>query len=303
MAIVEIERVTKSYGDLIAVNDVSLSIEQGEVFSLVGPNGAGKTTLIEMIEGLRTPDSGSIKALGLDPTREGTELRERIGVLLQTTSIQPDIKVKEALKLFASFYNHTSNTEELLTMLSLEDYAGRRFNKLSGGLKQRTAIALALVNDPEILFLDELTTGLDPQARRNMWELVERIRGEGKTIFLTTHYMEEAEKLCDRVGIIDYGKIIALDTPRNLINNLGAESKVIFSAEDMDAAQFEGIEAVSRVEKVEYGFILYTKDENATIQGLIRMADAQGFRVSNMRTESPNLDDVFLTLTGREMRE
>jgi ABC-2 type transport system ATP-binding protein len=256
-----------------------------------------------MIEGLRTPDSGSIKALGLEPTKQGAELREKIGVLLQTTSIQPDIKVKEALKLFASFYNHTSNTEELLTMLSLEDYAGSRFNKLSGGLKQRVAIALALVNDPEILFLDELTTGLDPQARRNMWELIERIRGEGKTIFLTTHYMEEAEKLCDRVGIIDYGKIIALDTPRNLIHNLGAESKVIFSAEDIDAAKFEGLKSVSQVEKVEDGFVLYTKDENATIQELVRMADAQGFRVSNMRTESPNLDDVFLTLTGREMRE
>lgn len=303
MAIVAIERVTKSYGDLIAVNDVSLSIDKGEVFGLVGPNGAGKTTLIEMIEGLRTPDSGSIKALGLEPTKQGAELRERIGVLLQTTSIQPDIKVKEALKLFASFYDHTSDTKELLTMLSLEDYAGSRFNKLSGGLKQRVAIALALVNDPEMLFLDELTTGLDPQARRNMWELIERIRGEGKTIFLTTHYMEEAEKLCDRVGIIDYGKIIALDTPRNLITSLGAESKVIFSAEDMDAARFEGLKAVSQVEKVEDGFVLYTKDENATIQELVRMADAQGFRVSNLRTESPNLDDVFLTLTGREMRE
>lgn len=303
MAIVEIERVTKSYGDLIAVNDVSLNIEKGEVFGLVGPNGAGKTTLIEMIEGLRTPDSGSIKAFDLDPTKQGAELRERIGVLLQTTSIQPDIKVKEALKLFASFYNHTSKTEELLTMLSLKDYAGSRFNKLSGGLKQRVAIALALVNDPEMLFLDELTTGLDPQARRNMWELIERIRSEGKTIFLTTHYMEEAEKLCDRVGIIDYGKIIALDTPRNLITSLAAESKVIFSAEDMGTARFEGLKAVSRVERVEDGFILYTKDENATIQELVRTADAQGFRVSNMRTESPNLDDVFLTLTGREIRE
>lgn len=303
MAIVEIERVTKSYGDLIAVNDVSLDIDKGEIFGLVGPNGAGKTTLIEMIEGLRTPDSGSIKALSLDPAKQGDELRERIGVLLQTTSIQPDIKVKEALKLFASFYKHTSSTEELMNVLFLEDYANSRFKKLSGGLKQRVAIALALVNDPEILFLDELTTGLDPQARRNMWDLMERIRGQGKTVFLTTHYMEEAEKLCDRVGIIDYGKIIALDTPRKLIDNLGAESKVIFSAEDMDATKLEAIEAVSRVEKVEDGFVLYTKDENATLQGLVRTADAQGFRVSSMRTESPNLDDVFLTLTGREMKE
>lgn len=305
-SIVECEHVTKSYGSLIAVNDVSFNVEEGEIFGLVGPNGAGKTTLIEMIEGLRTPDSGSIKALGLDPTKQGDELKEKIGVLLQATSIQPDIKVREALKLFASFYQHTlNNTEELLHTLSLEDKADSRFKKLSGGLKQRTAIALALVNDPEILFLDELTTGLDPQARRNMWDFVEKTRAEGKTIFLTTHYMEEAEKLCDRVGIIDYGKIIALDTPRNLVSNLGTESKVTFNIEDkdIDASKFEGIKAVSRVEKGKDGFILYTKDENITLQELVRMADAQKFRLSNLHTESPNLDDVFLTLTGREMRE
>ncbi len=303
---VECEHLTKSYGDLIAVNDVSFSVEEGEIFGLVGPNGAGKTTLIEMIEGLRTPDDGLIKALGLDPTKQGDELKEKIGVLLQTTSIQPDIKVKEALKLFASFYQRSvTNPEELLRTLSLEDKADSRFKKLSGGLKQRVAIALALVNDPEILFLDELTTGLDPQARRNMWDLVETLRTQGKTIFLTTHYMEEAEKLCDRVGIIDYGKIIALDTPKNLINNLSAESKVTFNVEDkdIDVSKFETIEAVSQVEKGEDGFILYTKDENVTLQELVRLADKQKFRLSNLRTESPSLDDVFLTVTGREMRE
>jgi ABC-2 type transport system ATP-binding protein len=259
-----------------------------------------------MIEGLRTPDSGTIKALGLNPTKQGDELKEKIGVLLQATSIQPDIKVKEALILFASFYQHPlDNPEELLHILSLEDKANSRFRKLSGGLKQRAAIALALVNDPQILFLDELTTGLDPQARRNMWDLVENIRTQGKTVFLTTHYMEEAEKLCDRVGIIDYGKIIALDTPRNLVDNLSAESKVTFNidAKDIDAAKFEALGAVSRVERSEDGFILYTRDENASLQELVRMADAQKFRISSLRTESPNLDDVFLTLTGREMRE
>ena len=300
------EHVTKRYGSLIAVNDVTFSVKEGEIFGLVGPNGAGKTTLIEMIEGLRTPDGGSIRALGLDPNKQGGELREKIGVLLQATSIQPDIKVKEALKLFASFYEHTvSDTAELLHTLSLEDKANSRFRKLSGGLKQRTAIALALVNDPTILFLDELTTGLDPQARRNMWDFVDKVRKEGKTVFLTTHYMEEAEKLCDRVAIIDYGKIIALDTPRGLIEQLGAESKVIFKIEDsdMDAAKFESIKSVSRAEKSPDGFTLYTRDENATLQGLVRLADKQGFRLTSIRTESPNLDDVFLTLTGREIRE
>ena len=300
------EHVIKRYGSLIAVNDVSFSVKEGEIFGLVGPNGAGKTTLIEMIEGLRTPDGGSIKALGFDPDKQGDELREKIGVLLQTTSIQPDIKVKEALRLFASFYEHiVGDTAELLHTLSLKDKADSRFKKLSGGLKQRTAIALALVNDPTILFLDELTTGLDPQARRKMWEFVDKVRREGKTVFLTTHYMEEAEKLCDRVAIIDYGKIIALDTPRGLIEQLGAESKIIFSLEDstMDTARFESIKSVSRAEESVEGFTLYTKDENAALQGLVRMADKQGFRLTSIRTESPNLDDVFLTLTGREMRE
>jgi ABC-2 type transport system ATP-binding protein len=305
-AIVECEHLTKSYGDLIAVNDVSLNIGEKEIFGLVGPNGAGKTTLIEMIEGLRTPDSGSVQALGLDPNKQSNELREKIGVLLQATSIQPDIKVNEALKLFASFYEHPlANTEELLRIFSLEDKANSRFKKLSGGLKQRVAIALALVNNPEILFLDELTTGLDPQARRNMWDLVESVRKEGKTIFLTTHYMEEAETLCDRIGIIDYGKIIALDTPRKLIDSLGAESKITFDidAKDIASEKFGVLGAISRVEANEDGFVLYTKDENVTLQELVRMADTQRFRIRNLHTQSPNLDDVFLTLTGREMRE
>jgi len=304
--IVECEHVTKRYEDIVAVNDVSLSIEEREIFGLVGPNGAGKTTLIEMIESLRTPDSGSISVLGLDPAKEADELQEKIGVQLQATSIQPNIKVKEAVKLFASLYQQPlSHPEELLETLSLEDKADSRFRKLSGGQKQRVAIALALVNNPVVLFFDELTTGLDPQARRNMWGLVKDLRGQGKTIFLTTHYMEEAEELCDRVGVIDYGKIIALDTPKNLVSSLGAESKVLFKVEDKDVAatEFEGIAAVSRVERVEDGFILYTRDGDVTLQELVRLADKQGFRLSDIRTESPSLDDVFLTLTGRELRE
>ena len=305
-AIVSCEHVTKSYGDLVAVNDVSLGIEEGEIFGLVGPSGAGKTTLIEMIESLRTPNGGSIRVLGFDPTKEADELQEKIGIQLQTTSIQPNIKVKEALKLFASFYERPlANPEELLKLLSLEDKAGSRFSKLSGGQQQRVAIALALVNNPAVLFLDEPTTGLDPQARRNMWELVKNIRNQGKTIFLTTHYMEEAEELCDRVGVIDHGIIIALDTPRNLVGNLSAESKVLFKVEDREVAavEFEGLPGVSRVEKVQDGFILYTGDGDATLQELVRLADKQGFRLSGIRTETPNMDDVFLTITGRELRE
>lgn len=306
MRIVEIENLTKRYGEVTAVDNVSFGIEEGEIFGLVGPNGAGKTTLIEMLEGLRNPDGGSIRVLGLDPTKQGDHLKERIGVLLQATSIQPDIKVSEALKLFASFYRRNCNIEELIRMLSLEDKLNSRFEKLSGGLKQRVAVALALVNDPEMFFLDELTTGLDPQSRRNMWEMVERINHQGKTVFLTTHYMEEAEKLCHRVAIIDYGKIIALDTPRNLITNLRAGSKIVFKlgGRDIAISNFEAIRGVNKVEKSRDSFFtLYTRDENITLQELVRMADAQQFPLSNLRTESSNLDDVFLTLTGREMRE
>jgi ABC-2 type transport system ATP-binding protein len=304
--IVSCEHVTKSYGDIIAVNDVDLSIEEGEIFGLVGPNGAGKTTLIEMIESLRTPDSGSIRVLGFDPTTETDELQEKIGVQLQTTSIQPNIRVREALKLFASFYESPlEHPVELLKMFSLEGKAGSRFSKLSGGQQQRVAIALALVNNPAILFLDEPTTGLDPQARRSMWELVKTVRGQGKTIFLTTHYMEEAEDLCDRVGVIDHGKIIALDTPGNLISNLRAESKVLFKVEgkELAVADFEDLPAVVSVEKATDGFILYTGDSDATLQELVRLADRQGFRLSGIRIEIPDMDDVFLTITGRELRE
>jgi ABC-2 type transport system ATP-binding protein len=304
--IVECEHLIKRYGEIIAVNDVSLSVAYGEIFGLVGANGAGKTTLIEMIESLRKPDSGFIRVLGLDPSKEADELKEKIGIQLQTTSIQPNIKIKEAIKLFASLYRQPlNNPEQLLKTLSLEDKVDSRFSKLSGGQKQRVAIILALVNDPAVLFLDELSTGLDPQARRKLWALVKDLQDQGKTIFLTTHYMEEAEELCDRVAIIDYGKIIALNTPSILIRSLGAESKVLFNVEGQGVAatEFEGLTAVSRVEIVTEGFVLYSKDGNTSLQELVRLADKQGFRLKDIRTETPNMDDVFLTLTGRELRE
>jgi ABC-2 type transport system ATP-binding protein len=305
-AIIECEHVVKRYGEITAVNDVSLSIEEGEIFALVGPNGAGKTTLIEMIESLRTPDGGSIRVLGMDPAKQAAELKEKIGVQLQTTSIQPNLRVGEALRLFANLYRQPlAHPEELLKTLSLENKANSYFRKLSGGQKQRVAIALALVNDPSVLFLDELTTGLDPQARRSMWALVKEIKAQGKTIFLTTHYMEEAEELCDRVGVMDYGRIIALDTPQNLVRNLGAECKVLFKVEGKEVAaeQFKGLPAVSRAEKTADGYILHAGDESAALQELLRFADAQGFRLSGITTKTPNMDDVFIALTGRELRE
>lgn len=304
--VVECEHVTKSYGDLYAVNEVNLSIEQGEVFGLVGPNGAGKTTLIEMMEGLRSPDHGSINILGLNPAQQTEQLQEKIGVQLQTTSIQPNIKVKEAIKLFASLYRRPiADPEQLLKRLSLEEKANSRFKHLSGGQKKRVAIALALVNDPQVIFFDEVSTGLDPQARRNIWQLIKDINEQGKTIFLTTHYMEEAEQLCDRVGIIDHGNLIALDTPANLIRKQGAESKVLFKVYDGTATitELESIASVNCVEQDEDGYILFSSDGDAALQDLVRLADKNGFRLKDIRTEVSNLDDVFLTLTGKEYRE
>ena len=304
--VVECEHVTKSYGDLCAVNEVNLSIEQGEVFGLVGPNGAGKTTLIEMMEGLRSLDSGSIKVLGLNPAQQTEQLQEEIGVQLQTTSIQPNIKVKEAIKLFASLYQQPiPNPQQLLKSLSLEEKGDSRFKHLSGGQKQRVAIALALVNDPQVIFLDEVSTGLDPQARRNIWQLINEINEQGKTIFLTKHYMEEAEQLCDRVGIIDHGSLIALDTPANLIRKQGAESRVLFKVYDgsVTIVALENIHAVDCAEQIEDDYILFSSDGDTALQDLVRLADKNGFRLKDIRMEVSNLDDVFLTLTGKEYRE
>ena len=304
--VVCVRNLVKEYPGVKAVDDISFDVHQGEILGLVGPNGAGKTTLIEMLEGLHIPDSGSVSVLGMDPSRDANNVQERIGVQLQATSIQPNIKVREAIKLFASLYRRPlANPEQLLTMLSLGEKASSRFSKLSGGQKQRIAIALALVNDPDVVFLDEVSTGLDPQARRNMWALVKQIRDQGKTVFLTTHYMEEAETLCDRVGIIDHGRLIALDTPRNLVKSLGADSKVLFTVHDGDVPlrAFEALPEISRAEKPNDGYILYSRDGSTTLNALLRLVDQHGARVSGIRAEVPNMDDVFLSMTGRELRE
>lgn len=305
-AVIECADVVKRYGETTAVGGVSFTVTEGEIFGLVGPNGAGKTTLIEMIESLRKPDSGTIRVLGMDPDGDSNELQEKIGVQLQTTSIQPNLKVSEAIALFASLYRKpVAEPLAILEKLSLQDKANSRFKTLSGGQQQRVAIALALVNDPDVLFFDEISTGLDPQARRSMWELIRGFREQGKTVFMTTHYMEEAEELCDRVAVIDNGVIIALDTPSNLVRNISAESRITFSIQDggIDAEVIRGIEAVERVEISEGGFTVYTHDENAALQGLVRLSDSRKFRITDLHMTSASLDDVFLRLTGKEMRE
>jgi len=293
----------KSYGRVQAVDGVSFEVNQGEIFGMVGPNGAGKTTAIECIEGLRKPDEGSVQVLGLDPQRGGYDLRERIGVQLQETALADRIKVREAMDLFASFYRRSVDWDPLLDQLGLAEKRGASFGKLSGGQKQRLFIALALVNDPDGVFLDELTTGLDPQARRAMWELVRGMRDRGKTVFLTTHHMEEAERLCDRVAIMDHGKIVALDTPEELTRSLGVENRVVFTTDDgLELKLLQDLPVVTRVERAGERVVVYGQADGL-VGGVVNALEDAGVRFGDLRTEQPSLEDVFLALTGREMRE
>ncbi len=244
-----VEGLRKAYGPVVAVDDLSFEVHRGEIFGMVGPNGAGKTTTIECIEGLRLPDQGRLRALGLDPQIDGETLRHKIGVQLQESSLPDRLRVSEAVDLFASFYQTSIEWRPILEQLGLSSKQNAHFVSLSGGQKQRLFIALALVNDPELLFLDELTTGLDPQARRSMWDLVRKVRDRGKTILLTTHFMEEAERLCDRVAIIDHGRIVALDTPQELIRGLGGWLRITLQLEDdFDDSVLRGLEGLDRIE-------------------------------------------------------
>jgi len=301
---ISLDNVVKRYGKLIAVNGVSFDVKEGEIFGLVGPNGAGKTTLIELIEGLRFSDSGYISVFGLDPLKDGSKLKEIMGAQLQATSIYERIRVREAMELFASFYPKTVDIDELLHIFSLTEKSKSYYKDLSGGLKQRLAIALALVNDPQILFLDELTTGLDPQARRNMWDFIQGVRERGKTIFLTTHYMEEAERLCDRVGIMDQGRLITLDSPQNLIQSISVKSKVGFTlSQKVDTKELEQLEEVNKIEQVQDKFILYTSNSSQVLKKLVNLAGQKSWELIDLNVEKPNLEDVFLTLTGKELRD
>jgi len=300
---IALDHLHKSYGDLRAVDGVTFEVSPGEIFGMVGPNGAGKTTTIECLEGLRRPDEGRLSVLGLDPQRQGYELRERIGVQLQESALPDRLKVREVMGLFAAFYRRPVDSGALLDQLGLSEKSGAAFGRLSGGQKQRLFIALALINDPEIVFLDELTTGLDPQARRAMRELVKGVRDRGKTVFLTTHYMEEAEHLCDRVAIIDHGKIVALDTPRNLVASLEAENRIVFSLDaPVDDAPFRAIKGVTRVEQSGGRVIIFGRGDGLLVR-VVMALDSAKIRFRDLRTEQPSLEDVFLALTGKEMRD
>ncbi len=296
--VITVEHLHKVYGSTVAVDDISFEVYRGEIFGMVGPNGAGKTTTIECIEGLREPTAGTIRVLGLDPTHDRRRVMARIGIQLQTSSLPPRLKVGEIVDLFASFYPHTVDAQALLEQLGLAEKRNTLYEKLSGGQKQRLFIALALLNDPDIVFLDELTTGLDPQARLVMWEMVEAIRDQGKTIFLTTHYMEEAERLCDRVAIVNQGRIVALDTPAHLVRQLDASVRVVFEPlTPVDISILEALPTVTHVEANGRGIVIHGRDEQVLVD-VVQALTAQRIRFTNLRTEQPTLEDVFLSVAN-----
>jgi len=302
-SVIEVRNLRKTYGTLVAVDDVSFEVNEGEIFGMVGPNGAGKTTTIECIEGLRRPDKGSVKLLRMDPSEKRRAIANHIGVQLQESALPPRLRVAEALDLFASFYERRADAEELLDILGLTEKRSSAFGELSGGQKQRLFIALALINRPKIVFFDELTTGLDPQARRSMWDLVRQIREQGCTVFLTTHFMEEAERLCDRVLIIDRGQIVALDTPEAMIRSLGAENRLVFTIPENQAAPpLTDLPQVQRVEQFGERVVVYGHGERFASSVVYALEEA-GVDFLDLRTEQPSLEDVFLSLTGQEIRE
>jgi ABC-2 type transport system ATP-binding protein len=301
--VVHVAAIRKTYGSTIAVDEITFDVRQGEIFGLIGPNGAGKTTTMECVEGLRKPDRGAISVLGLDPIRDVYALQNRIGVQLQEAQLQKRIKVREAVGLWASLYTNPVDGTRLLEQLGLSDKRDAWFMTLSGGQKQRLFIALALINDPEVVFLDELTTGLDPQARRAIWDLVRGIRARGKTVFLTTHLMEEAERLCDRVAIIDQGRSIDIGTPVELILRHCPERTVFVTSEDPRTAERLGaLPGVASVECDGSCFAVRGTGANLVTQVIACLAEHR-IRVDDFRTEVPTLEDVFLKVTGHSIRD
>ena len=303
-AIIRVDDLRKSYGSVKAVDGVSFEVWPGEVFGLLGPNGAGKTTTVEMLEGLRTPDSGTLHVLGIDAVGNPDALKQRIGVALQTAELYPKLTIVEILDLFRSFYRRSLPTQQLIDFLDLNERRDAQTRVLSGGQRQRLAVALALVNDPEVVFLDEPTTGLDPAARRSLWDLIERLKRQGKTILLTTHYMEEAEVLCDRLAIMDHGHILDMGTVTQLVNRRFKERAVRFDLIDgLDDATLASFAAVTSVKHDDGAVLLYTNDVPATIGAVLDATERLGVEPENLGVRRATLEDVFLDLTGRALRD
>lgn len=312
-SIIQLANVTKRYGDFITVNGIDLQVQEGEIFGILGPNGAGKTTTLEMIEGLREPDSGSITVAGFDAVGQADDVRKIIGVQLQSTSLFPYLSASEIMELFGHFYgiaDPKQRATELLTRVDLSSKSGNRVDQMSGGQQQRLSIALALVNSPVVSFLDEPTTGLDPHARRSLWQTVLDVRASGTTVVLTTHYMDEAEFLCDRIAIMDGGRIIACDTPDALIRSLPQDAVVKASAQtsvswsQSDLAALPGATG-AKIDSADVGsnIAIGTADVQATIVALLNLAERDDIRLVNLSSTSATLEDVFLALTGRSYGE
>jgi ABC-2 type transport system ATP-binding protein len=300
--VVDAQNLKKRYGETLAVDDLSFQVAKGEIFGILGPNGAGKTTAVESLIGLRRPDQGSIRVLGMDPQTQRRDLAQRIGVQLQSAALADRMAVWEALELFSSFYRRTIPWQPLLEKWGLADKRNALFANLSGGQKQRLFIALALVNDPEVVFLDELTTGLDPQARRATWELVRAMRDQGTTVVLVTHFMDEAEYLCDRVAIIDHGRVIALDRPDALIADLATEARLDFETEQiLDLQAIQALPSVRSVVQDGRRVTVHGNPDNLAAS-VVTYLDTAHVRFQNLRTVQPNLEDVFIHRTGRQLR-
>ena len=301
--VIDVRNLVKSYNHKTAVNDVSFAVKQGEIFGVLGPNGAGKTTTLEMIEGIRTPDSGTAILAGLDIRRQKRAVQRIIGVQLQATALFPELTLLETLRFFSSIYPKGMDPRQLLSDVRLEEKARDHPQNLSGGQRQRLALALALVNDPKVIFLDEPTAGLDPQSRRMLWDIVLKLREQSKTILITTHYMDEAQILCDRIAIMDGGQIIALDSSAGLINRLGAQATIDCrldgKATSSDIRELPGVTSVRRANE---RFMVYTTEMQPTLEALLTYAAQRSIPMTDLQVRTPTLEDVFLDLTGREFR-
>jgi ABC-2 type transport system ATP-binding protein len=303
-SILQVENLVKRYGDVQAVRGVSFNVDEGEVFGLLGPNGAGKTSTVEIMEGLRTLDSGRVTVCGLDPQKNSKELKHQIGAALQSTSLPDKLRVIEALRLFASFYRRQRNPEELLKRFGLEEKRNTFYSQLSGGQKQRLALAMALINDPKVLFFDEPTAGLDPQVRREIYDIIEELRREKKTIVMTTHYIEEAERLCDRVAIVDHGTVIALGTPRELKERSGDKTRLeVRLARPEPQEKLKNLEGVSDCRILGHSYILQCQRPPQAIVSLVKHLESQGNELISLEIATPSLEDVFIELTGRRLRD
>jgi len=302
--VIQVEGLYKNYGTVAALRGVDFSVEQGEVFGLLGPNGAGKTTTVEILEGMRNPDRGLARVCGLNPEKSGNRFKEMIGAVLQSTSLPDKIRVKEAIELFAKFYSARANTDDLLKRFQLDEKRDAFYNQLSGGQKQRLALAMALVNNPQVIFLDEPTAGLDPQVRREIYDIIEELKSEKKTVLLTTHYIEEAERLCDRVAIIDYGRVIKTGTPRELKHTSAGTTRIeVRLARPVSDGILARLDGVADCREFDGTYVVHSTRAPQTIVALVKELESENNELQSLEMFSPSLEDVFIELTGRRLRD